>query len=371
LKKRVLQFIGSFHQGGTERQAVSLMRDLADDGRFEVFAATLNREGVLLAEAEAIGFTAIPEYRLTSFFNANFIRRVRECARYLRDNRIDIVHTHDFYTNVFGMAAAALAGAEGKIASKRETFEMRSKAQEIVEMMAFGRAGAILVNSEAIRDLLIARSVPTEKIHVIYNGLDVGRFGGRSPDPAAFGLPNGRRFVTIVANLRHRVKNLPMLLRTASKVTAGVTDADIVIAGEGELEQELRALAGGLGISGRTHFIGRCTDVPGLLGISDVCVLTSFAEGSSNSILEYMAAGKPVVATNVGGAAEAVIEGETGYLVASDDDTAMSARLIELLDDTEKSVRMGQAGRRLAETKFSLSNRLERTIDLYNSILDK
>ncbi len=371
LKKRVLQFIGSFHQGGTERQAVSLTRDLAEDGRFDVFAATLNREGVLLAEAEAIGLTEIPEYKLTSFFNANFLRRVRECARYLRDNRIDIVHTHDFYTNVFGMAAATLAGVKGRVASKRETFEMRSKAQEIVEKMAFGRAAAILANSEAVRDLLTARSIPGEKIRVIYNGLDVGRFGGRPADPAAFGLPSGRRFVTIVANLRHRVKNLPMLLRAASKVIAGVDDADIVIAGEGELEQELRTLAGELGISGRTHFVGRCTDVPGLLDISAVCVLTSFAEGFSNSILEYMAAGKPVVATNVGGAAEAVIDGVTGYLVDSDDDTAMASRLIELLNDTDESVRMGQAGRRLVEAKFSLSSRLERTIDLYNSILDK
>ena len=146
MKKRVLQFIGSFHQGGTERQAVSLTRDLAEDGRFEVFAATLNREGVLLAEAEAIGLTKIPEYKLTSFFNANFVRRVRECARYLRENRIDIVQTHDFYTNVFGMAAATLAGVKGRVASKRETYEMRSKAQEIVEKMAFGRADAILAN---------------------------------------------------------------------------------------------------------------------------------------------------------------------------------------------------------------------------------
>ncbi len=371
LKKRVLQLIGSFHQGGTERQAVSLTRQLASDGRIEVFAATMNKDGVLLAEAEAIGLPEIPEYKLTSFFNANFVRQVRSCAQYLRANNIDIVHSHDFYTNVFGMAAATLAGIRGRIASKRETSQMRSKAQEVVERIAFLRANAIVANSKAVRDFLAARSIPSEKIHVIYNGLDVVRFGKRSADPAEFGLPSGRRFVTIVANLRHRVKNLPMLLRAAVDVISNFDDVDIVIAGEGELETELRAFADELGILDRTHFVGRCSDVPGLLSISAVCVLTSLAEGFSNSILEYMAAGKPVVATNVGGAAEAVVEGETGYLVDSDDDRAMSGRLIELLRDPAKSSRMGQAGRSLVEAKFSLAKRLDRTLDLYDLILEK
>jgi len=371
LKKRVLQFIGSFHQGGTERQALSLTRDLAADGRFEVFAATLNRDGVLLAEAEAIGLKEIPEYKLSSFFDVNFVRQVRSCALYLREQSIDAVHSHDFYTNVFGMAAATLAGTQGRVASKRETSDMRSKAQDMVERVAFGRADAILANSEAVRGILTARSIPAEKIHVIYNGLDFELFDERTKDPAAFGLPDGRRFVTIVANLRHRVKNLPMLLRAAVEVTASFDDVDIVIAGEGELEAELKALAEELRVLTRTHFIGRCSDVPGLLRNAEICVLTSVAEGFSNSILEYMAAGKPVVATNVGGAAEAIVEGDTGYLVDSDDDRALAGRLIELLRDPELCVRMGRSGRSLVESKFSLATRLERTVELYHSILEK
>jgi glycosyltransferase involved in cell wall biosynthesis len=371
VKKRVLQFIGSFHQGGTERQAVSLTRSLLDDGTFDVYAATLNKDGILLDEIESLGLPEIPEYRLTSFFSANFVRQVRRCARYLKENQIDLVHTHDFYTNVFGMAAAALAGVEARVASKRETDGMRSSSQEFVEKLAFGRAKAIVVNASAVRQHLFERSISADKIHVIYNGLDIDRFSlndDRASICRELGLPEGRRYITLVANLRHPVKNVPMFLRTAKLVADVVPDAHFIVAGEGELESELKSLASELGVAERAHFIGRCTDVPALLSASYACVLTSIAEGLSNSILEYMAAGKPVVATNVGGAAEAVFEGETGYLVTSDDDAAMSARLIELLQDEVRSARFGAAGARRAAAKFSIDARLQSTIGLYNEV---
>ena len=142
-----------------------------------------------------------------------------------------------------------------------------------------------------------------------------------------------------------------------------------VIAGEGELEAGLKELAKQLGVAENVHFIGRCDDVPALLCASYVCVLTSTAEGFSNSILEYMAAGKPVIATNVGGADEAIADGESGYLVASDDDAAMAGRLIELLENEEKASNFGNAGKQLVSEKFSQDEQLCKTIDLYNSLL--
>ena len=219
MKKRILQFIGSFHQGGSERQAVALTRLLKNEGSFEVYAATLNNKGVLRAGIDNLGLPEIPEFPLTSFYNANFVRQVRRCAKYLRDNKIDLVHTHDFYTNVFGMAAATLAGVSVRIASKRETGGMRSAGQEFVEKLAFGRANAIVVNSGSVREHLIDRLIPGEKMNVIYNGIDLEQFAQVDDDRAAicqkFGLPTGEniRFVTMVANLRHTVKNVPMLLR--------------------------------------------------------------------------------------------------------------------------------------------------------------
>lgn len=349
---------------------------LHTDATFDVFVATLNRDGVLLDELASLELPKIEEFKLTSFYNVNFVKQVRRCAAYMRENKIDVVHTHDFYTNVFGMAAATLAGVKFRIASKRETGGMRSSAQEFVEKLAFGRADAIVVNAASVRDHLIERSVPKEKIRIIYNGVDLSRFSNSAPDKAVvlekYELPadEDAKFVTLVANLRHRVKNVPMLLRSVRAVVVAIPNANFVIAGEGELETAFVELAAELGVGGNVNFIGRCTDIPELLSVSDVCVLTSTAEGFSNSILEYMAAGKPVVATNVGGAAEAVIDGGTGYLVPSDDDSTLAARVMELLADNEKSSRFGSKGRQIVTEKFSQYAQLKATLDLYADVED-
>ena len=376
MKKRVLQLIGSFHQGGSERQAVALTRMLVADGTFDVFVATLNKEGILLDEIVSIDLPEIPEFKLTSFYNANFVNQVRRCAKFISANKIEIVHTHDFYTNIFGMAAATLSGVKCRIASKRETGGMRTSAQEMIEKLAFGRASAIVVNSEAVRAHLLDRNISADKLNTIYNGIDSSRFKANIDTKKtfeSFGLPtdDGLQFVTIVANLRHRVKNIPMLLRAASKLKTECPHTHFVIAGEGELEGELQAMAKDMGIADRVHFIRRCDDVPALLNASTVCVLTSTAEGFANSILEYMAAGKPVVATDVGGAAEAIIYCETGYLVNTDDHDMLATRLMEILADGPVAAKMGEAGRRIIGEKFSVETQLTRTLQLYNDCFNR
>lgn len=371
MKKNVLQLIGSFNEGGSERQAVGLTRLLVRDGAMNVFAATLNREGPLLEQVEKLGFDSIPEFKLTSFYDLNFISQVRKFARYLKENKIDIIHTHDFYTNVFGMIAAKLAGTRVRIASKRETGGMRSALQKKAEKFAFRLADAVVVNSEAVKTYLTGENISQGKINVIYNGLDLDRLRTSATDRGeiceSLGLSadGAIRFITLVANLRHEVKNQPMFLRAAAKVLQKYPNAHFVLAGEGDLRESLENLASELNIAANVHFIGRCDTLAELLSITFAGVLTSFAEGFSNSIIEYMAVGKPVIATNVGGAGEAIVHGETGYLVESDDDEAMAMRLIELLGDESKATQMGAAGKLRAEETFSVSTQLAKTLELY------
>ena len=136
------------------------------------------------------------------------------------------------------------------------------------------------------------------------------------------------------------------------------------------MSSPLRKLATELGLGESAFFIGRCERVPELLALSDGCVLSSKAEGFSNSILEYMAAARPVVATDVGGAREAVVEGETGFLVRSGDDEALADRIITLLRDPARARTMGELGRRVVEEKFSSTAQLKRTHQLYDRLLN-
>lgn len=375
MKIRVLQFFGSFNQGGSERQAAALTKMLVHDGRFDVSVAALEGSGILRRRVEALRIGEIAEFPLTSFYDPNFIRQLWRCVAFLKENEISVVHTHDFYTNVFGMAAASLAKVPVKIASKRETGGMRTAAQEFVEKGAFKRADKVIANSESVRDHLINDyAVGSDRIDVIYNGIDVSRFS-RDHDRGflrtSVGVSQEERLVTIVANLRHTVKNIPMFLRAASSIAEEFRDVRFMVAGEGELRGELMALASSLGIASRVNFIGRCDDVPALLAASEVCVLTSTNEGFSNSILEYMAAGRPVVATDAGGASEAVVEGKTGFLVPSDDDRALADKLAQLLNDPDLARSLGDNGRKRVIENFSAEMQLAMTVGLYERLLSE
>jgi L-malate glycosyltransferase len=376
MKPTVLHIIDSFEQGGTERQAIQMVRLLHDSGECQVRLACLQNRGMLRADADRLGIGEIPEYPLTSFYDLNFIKQVRSLVRFLNEHKIDVVHTHCFYTNIFGMTAAALARVPVRVTYKGETDGFRTSRQKWVERAAFRFAHRVVANSEAVRRQLIGEGVPPAKVSVHYNGLDFERVRidpslRREDALELLGLPQHRRFVTIVANLRHPVKDHPMFLRAAGRVRQAVPDAAFVIAGEGELMPSLRELAIELGIAHDVFFIGRCERVAELLFASDVCVLSSRAEGFSNAILEYMAAARPVVVTDVGGAREAVVEGETGHIVQAGDEEMMSARIIDLLRDPQAAAAMGERGKRRVEKKFSCPIHLANTLDLYSGILGR
>lgn len=323
-----------------------------------------------------MGIRDIPSFPLTSFYDRNAVQQIRKFVRHLQAESIDIVQTHDFYTNVFGMFGAAVARIPVRVAARRETTGVRTRSQSKAERLAYQMANAIVANADAVKSSLINEGIKREKIVTIHNGLDLSRIAiapsmKRSDILAQFKLPEGYKFVTIVANLRHPVKDHGTFLRAAQQVAQAIPNVGFILAGEGELTNEMQQLASELGITNQTFFIGRCERVNELLAISDVCVLSSVAEGFSNSILEYMGAGKPVVATDVGGAREAIREGRTGFLVEPKDFQSMAARLMELLEDGNVAETMGQAGRRVIEEEFSCEAQLRKTEELFERLLSR
>jgi glycosyltransferase involved in cell wall biosynthesis len=159
-------------------------------------------------------------------------------------------------------------------------------------------------------------------------------------------------------------------LCAARRIKDRFPSAAFVLAGDGPLTGEIKALTEELGLAADVFFTGTCNDVAGLLAVSKIGVLSSRAEGFSNSILEYMASSLPVVVTDVGGAREAVTDGQTGYIVAPGDDAALADRIVGLLRDPASARRIGEAGRDAVERGFSCSVRLARTEELYDRLLD-
>lgn len=338
--------------------------------------ACLNSEGPLRREIDCLDLGEIPEYKLTAFYNFRALRQVRRFTSHLKRQRIAILHTHDFYTNVFGMWAAAIAGVPVRIAARRECSRMRSISRRALERASYRAATRVLANCQEVRRQLIAEGVSPRRIEVIYNSVDMERMYhprpvNRSEIAASLGLPTNpqRLFISIVANLRLAVKDHVTFLRAARAVSDGAPQATFVIAGEGELMNSMRLLAEELGIGSQTFFLGRCDRISELLSITDVAVLSSLYEGFANAVLEYMAAGCPVVATDVGGIREAVLDSETGYLVEARDHKAIAAQILSLLAAPQRARAMGIRGQQIVKQKFSFEAQINAVTSLYEHLL--
>lgn len=368
--------IDSFRQGGSEAQATQLARLLHQSGQYEVRVACLNSVGPLKRLLDDAGIRDIRCYSLTSFHDRNAVRQVRLFSQHIRQQKIDIIHTHDFYTNIFGMAAGALSRVPVRIASRRESSK-RSAFKRRAERLAYRFAQRVIANCDEVRQQLVREGVSSKKVVTVYNGVDLARIDSHTPlsrrrELERLGLPTNsfRRLVTIVANLRE-VKDHATFLRAARRIHAEAPDALFVLAGEGPLLEPMRKQAQSLGIGPDTFFPGRCERIPELLRLSDVCVLSSRSEGFSNSVLEYMAARRPVVATDVGGIREAVRDGETGYLVPAGNDELMAARILSLLQEPRRARLFGERGRALIEREFTVQAQLKRIEELYELVLSR
>jgi glycosyltransferase involved in cell wall biosynthesis len=367
----VLHVVDSFRTGGSEGQAAQLITQLHAGGRYRLHIACINGDGISRTAIERLGVPVL-RYPLTSFYDFNAATQLARLVTYARQNSISIVHAHDFYSNIFGMTAAVLAGVAIRLASRRETDGIRTRAQKRLEHLAFGASTGVITNAVAVGRHLASEGVSPRKIYTIYNGLDLARVASNSTRTEVLhklGISDVGAIVTIVANLRLPVKDHATFLRAARRVSRTNPRTIFLIAGEGPLLEPTRALAAELGLDKVTRFLGQCDDIGELLKVSTVCVLTSRAEGFSNAILEYMGAGRPVVATDVGGAREVVVDGYTGFLVDAGDDAKLADRINTLIAEPALAQSMGIRGHETVKDRFSCSAQCAAVEDLYRTLL--
>lgn len=369
-KVRVMLFTDSFIHGGTERQVVETLGHLTRE-RFDVSIGCLKRSGPFLAEVEAMGIPVM-EFHYPGASLASRARRYVEITRHLQQERVDILHAFDFYTDLYAVPAARLAGVPVVIASRRNLMHHRGPLQRGALRVACWLADAVVANSRvAARTVVGLSDAPSDKVTVVHNAIDPA---GYSPDVAAdeararLNLPAGALLVGVVAALR-REKGHATFLRAAARVAAELPAARFVLIGDGPERARLEALAAELRIAERVVFAGDRSDVPQWLAALDISVLPSDFESLPNAVLEAMAAARPVVASQVGGVPELVEEGVTGYLVPVGDDAAMAARIVELGRDAELRARMGTAARARVEREFTPQRTVRKLEDLYLRLL--
>ncbi|HUU09589.1 MAG TPA: glycosyltransferase family 4 protein [Phycisphaerae bacterium] len=295
------------------------------------------------------------------------LSKIRALARHLRRGAFDVAHV--FKGPGFSARLAAhLAGVPRVFAGYRGLTPMGLPSRWFNWAMARGTAGWI-VNSGAVRRVLVERcGILAEKVHVVPNAVIASRFETRltrEEARARFGIgPDDGAVVTILANLR-RVKNHAMFLRVAKRLVEGGAAARFLVAGDGPEKDALHRAAADLGVTGYVRFLGKCQQVPDLFRATDMCVLTSVSEGLPNVLIEAASAGVPCVSTDNGGAADVVVDGETGYLVKVDDDEAMAARIAAMLADPSLCEKMGRATREHVARRFSMEALGDRLLAVY------
>jgi glycosyltransferase involved in cell wall biosynthesis len=352
---------------GTERQVIETAKRL-DKYRFDVHVVCLE-DSPQLREVSSICRTAV--FPVSSLNSLQGIRQVVAFRKYAAEYHLQILHGYMNKTSLFAVLSA-LGTDRIAITSRLNTGYWYTPSLRRMFRVMNLRADGIMANSlEAKRIAVETERLDPDRVKVVYQGVDMTRFSRGLGDPAAadkLGIPRNARVVGIVANLRP-VKDHALFLRSAKLVTDQVPDVAFLLAGRGELYDELRKLAGELGIGDRVFFTQGGGNMMDWLSRMSIGCLTSISEGFSNAIMEYMAAGMPVVAIDVGGNRDAVVDSETGYLVPERSPEKFAEPLIKLLRDEELRASMGAKGFERCSQLFEVQKTIGQLEDYYRSLL--
>lgn len=380
---RIVRVVARLNVGGPAIHVVLLNAGL-DPARFESMLVSGSEnpgEGTMLAYALSKGVQPeiVPEMVAEASLRARDATALVKLYRLIRRARPHIVHTHTAKAGVLGRLAARLAGVpvvvhtyHGHVLHGYYGPLVNWLLRRMERLLAHLTDCIVAVSDQVKHDLVAYGVAPPEKIAVIPLGLELRPFmeGGslRGTFRHELGFTDGERLVGTVGRI-FPVKNHRLFLDAAARVAGREPRARFVVIGDGALRLAMEEHARRLGIADRVVFTGWRRDLPAVYADLDVLVVASDNEGTPVSAIEAMAAGRPVVATRVGGMPDLVTEGETGRLVSPRDADALADGVLSVLRHPRQAARMGGAGRRVAEERFAVERLVADTERLYAQLL--
>lgn len=373
----VLAVVGSLEVGGTERHLVQVLPRL-DTARFQAFVFCLTHRGALAGEIEAAGVPVLaPAERPRADGALMQARRgvaaLRRLRRTLRVSRPDVAHFFLPAAYLVGGIASLGAPVRRRVMSRRSLndYQRNHPALARLERLLHRRMDAVLGNARAVVDQLRREGAPAARLGLIYNGIDAASAADRRGEVRGrLGIAEDALVAVLVANLIAYKGHADLLRGLAAERQRLPTGWTLLCVGRDDgIGAELRALAHHLGVAEQVRWLGQRDDASALLAAADIGILCSHQEGFSNAILEGMAAGLPMLVTDVGGNAEAVVDGETGLVVPAHHPARLGAALASLAGDPARRRAMGAAGRRRVREHFSLDACVAAYERLYEGLL--
>lgn len=354
-KIRVLFVLLSLEIGGMEQVVADLIRSL-DGESFEPIIACLESKGPIAVELEREGVRVMQLPRMVPI--ASFLYPT-ELVRSIREERADVVHVHSGCWHKAALAAR-IAGVKNVIYTEHGRIFPDSRTVMFLDRLYSPLTRHVVAVSKDLAQYMAREvGIAAGKISVIINGIDEGRFPSGKGDCTERPVRIG-----IIARLAP-VKNIEMLLRAMAEVRTGKCEALLAVVGDGPERGRLEALATELGLGETVEFHGFRRDIPSVLRDIDIFALSSRSEGTSITLLEAMAAGKPVVVTNVGGNTDIVRDRVNGFVVPSGDATAMAKALLALVENPRLRLEMGAANVARVSERYSIRAMTRRYEDLY------
>jgi glycosyltransferase involved in cell wall biosynthesis len=376
-KKTKILFITSLLDriGGAEKNLCEIVLNLNKDKFTPIVLAF---KGGYLTKFLAGKKIAVSENGIKKLISWNTLINAIDLWRFIRTEQIDVVVTYHHDADIFGSVVAKLAGVRRIISSRRDMgYQLQKKHVWFYRWCGWLFSHFITV-SDAVKFKIINREgVSAGKITTIHNGLDVDKFRdcGSEKKKALrkeLGLAADKITIGMVASFRP-IKGHEYLVEAVGTLIDKFPDIQVVIVGYNDTDYFEKVFARIVELNLQSYFIftGSRNDVPDLLNLFDIFVISSLHEGFSNAIIEAMAAGKPVIAPDSGGNCEAVEQGETGFLFKPCDSSSLAEKLNEILDKPGLRIAMGKKGRIVVEKKFRLDQMVAKNEKLLNEIINE
>lgn len=349
----LVYLVGQLGVGGYERQLYYLLRAM-DRERYRPIVAVWNfkEDDRYVRPIQELGVpvVALPEA-------AGPAAKLRAFSRLVEDLKPEVVHSHSFYTN-FAVYWGTRSSRAIAVGSLHSDFKLDKKAAGLWRGLLCARWPRFQISNNCIAAEAARGFFSPSRLSVVRNGIDLERFAS-SPLRT-----NGRAHILGVGSLLP-VKRWDRLIAAAAELKDRGHRFALQIAGDGPLRSELNRQIIEMGLSGDVDLLGDVEDVSSLLSGSTFLAHTSDTEGCPNSVMEAMACGRAVVATDVGDIPRLVEDGRTGYVVRRGDGQTLVKRLAELVDDNDACARMGEMARAKAEREFSLERLVSQTLSAY------
>jgi glycosyltransferase involved in cell wall biosynthesis len=368
----VIDFLGV---GGSERHLYYLIKNLNKD-KFNCFVLTfavvethvekLRNEGMIIYH--------VPVKRV---YTPNAIMKALKIRKIIKENNIDIVQTFHFKSDTFGTLVSKLCGVSRIISSRRDMGDLKKPRQICLNRLANTLITRYIMVCDAVGERLYRlEGIPRDKGVTIYNGVDLKRFDADS-NPGTMKSENNveienEDFVVGTTAIFRAEKAYHIFFDGIEKAMGSIKNLKVLVLGGGIQKEYFELYCKERHLKHIVKFMGHVVDVETYLRLMDVfCLVPNKNEGFSNAILEAMATGKPVIATNVGGNAEAVIHNETGLVIPPDNSEKLAQAIVDLYKNPAVRKEMGRKGRKRAEEIFTIEGMVKKHEDLYEEVFNQ